>query len=92
MKRWWIWVVAAATVAVAAWASYVITVEIIARKNMEEFANRPELENWTLPYLGTEGPATVAAVCVAILVVAVWVLVWALRTRAGQRTTALPKK
>ncbi|MFD4957907.1 hypothetical protein [Microbacterium sp. NPDC058389] len=79
------WVVAVATVVGSAWAAYVITVEIIARRNIAEFSQRPEVENWALPYLGTEGPAMVVAVCVAILVTAIWVVAWAMSVRARQR-------
>lgn len=80
MDRWWTWIVAAASVVVAGWLSYIVTFEMVARRVGTDFSSRAELENWALPHLAAEGPAAVAAVCMAVLVAAGWTVRWGVRT------------
>lgn len=81
MKRWWIGVIAVVTVTAAAWAAYAITVEVLVRQTIADFAQRPELENWVLPSIGTERPAAWAAVIAALIVTGVWCAGWLLAER-----------
>lgn len=42
-----------------------LLVEIFAAWNRWQFSMRPEVENWALPYVGTQIPATVWAILLA---------------------------
>lgn len=63
--------------------AYAVCVEIYAALHRAEFAARPEVENWALPYVGTAGPSLVAAVGVFLIVAAVGTIVTVARTGAG---------
>jgi len=53
--------VAVAVFFVARW----VLVEAFAAWNRWQFSLRPEIENWALPYLGTQTPATMWAAAIA---------------------------
>lgn len=44
-----------------------LLVEIYAAWNRWQFSMRPEVENWALPYVGTQTPATVWAILLAAI-------------------------
>lgn len=62
-------------------ASYFVSVEVMAQINRNEFASRPEVENWAMPYVGTVGPSLVNAAGVFLLTVSVGVIILAVRSR-----------
>lgn len=78
------WLRGLALIAVAGLGSvvaYVVSVEVQSWINREAFASRPEVENWALPYYGTEGPALFVAICAFIGISAVGFVIMAARSR-----------
>ncbi|WP_218682735.1 hypothetical protein [Microbacterium sp. BF1] len=71
------WVTAAA--AAAALATYFLSVQVLTEANRRAFANRPEVENWALPQVGTEGPSLINALGVAAIIIAVAAIFWGIR-------------
>ena len=68
----------ATTVAVGVAVSAVVY-QWVGQSRAGEFAARPELENWTLPYLGAEQTAIPAGLAAAVLFAAAVLVVWGVR-------------
>jgi hypothetical protein len=67
------------TVAAAAIATYFLSVHLLTEANRRAFADRPEVENWALPQIGTEAPSLIYALGVEAIMIAVAAVFWGIR-------------
>lgn len=75
-RRWMIFVAATAAIGVAA---YAVACQVVGQIKKAEFATRPELENWTLPFLGAEQIAIPIAVAASVLFAATVLVIWGMK-------------